>query len=572
MAFQGTEETIGRRDAPGILIVEDEAIVALDLERTLQELGYRIVGKTGSGEEAVQMAEALAPDLVLADIHLEGDIDGIDAAARIRSELGLPVVFLTAFADEKTLERAKQIGPHGYIVKPFEARELRSAVEIAIHTHGIETELQASNENLLAILDAQPHGTVTIDADGSVTFVSTAAGRLLGVDADGVRNTPWGDALPFPEKSLQRIRSILESPQPTDENRHRVLVQIEEPRGVASALNVEVRVDPRATGGMILFLYDVSELRSLRRILDDRDVYQNIVARSSAMEEVFQLIEQVAAVDVPVLIDGETGTGKELVARAIHWRSQRRDEPFVPVNCGGMSEELSLSQLFGHRRGSFTGASSDHKGVFEQAGGGTLFLDEVGNLPPKVQTMLLRVLEDKTIVPIGETRPRSVDVRVIAAANRPLMQCVESGEFRADLMYRLQVARIPVPPLRDRREDIALLTRFFLEESRARNGKSVDQVGDAAMSLLIAYDWPGNVRQLENAIEFAVLRCRAEHIRPEDLSPEITEPSSVLAHGDDAALIKAALQDAGGNRTKAAEMLGISRATLYRRLGQYGFD
>ena len=290
------------------------------------------------------------------------------------------------------------------------------------------------------------------------------------------------------------------------------------------------------------------------------------------MEEVFQLIEQVAAVDVPVLIDGETGTGKELVARAIHRRSQRRDGPFVPVNCGGMSEELSLSQLFGHRRGAFTGASSDHKGVFEQAGGGTLFLDEVGDLPPKVQTMLLRVLEDKTIVPIGDTRPRSVDTRVIAAANRPLTQCVESGEFRADLMYRLQVARILVPPLRDRREDIALLTRFFLEKSRARSGKSVDQVGDAAMSLLIAYDWPGNVRQLENAIEFAVLRCPAERIRPEDLSLEVTEPSSVLAHGDDAALIKAALQDARGNRTKAAEILGVSRATLYRRLGQYGID
>jgi len=563
----------GQSAAPAILIVEDEAVVALDLERTLESLGYRVVGKASSGEEATRMAAELAPDLVLMDIHLDGTMDGIDAAREVRRLLGVPVVFLTAYADDQTIERAKRIGPHGYVLKPFEARDLRSTVEIAIHAHGVEHELQSSNENLKAILDAQRNGTIRVDTDGRVTFASRAAKRMLGRTAGDLLGVHWRDALPLPRAAIRRLESVLEAPASVPPERRRMLsVDIPDPAGSASSLDVEVRQDPRSTGAKMLFLYDVSELKGLRKILDEKSVFERIVARSEPMESVFHLIQDIAPVDVPVLIEGETGTGKELVARAIHRRSHRHDKPFVAVNCGGLSEELSLSQLFGHRRGAFTGAVSDHTGVFEQAHEGTLFLDEVGDLPARVQTMLLRVLEEKVISRVGGSRTRLVDVRVIAAANRQLAGEVERGKFRADLLYRLQVARIGVPPLRERREDISLLARTFIDECRARTGKPVEQISSEALRMLVAHEWPGNVRELKNAVEFAMLRCRNSFIGVDDLPSEIAQPAPAASQGDEPALMRAALADANGNRMKAAKILGISRATLYRRLAKYGIE
>jgi DNA-binding NtrC family response regulator len=294
------------------------------------------------------------------------------------------------------------------------------------------------------------------------------------------------------------------------------------------------------------------------------------------MRRAFQQIQDVARVDSTVLIEGETGTGKELVAGALHAVSHRKDQPFVPVNCAGLTDSLLASQLFGHRKGAFTGAVGDQKGLFEAAEGGTLFLDEIGDISMTVQTSLLRVLQEKEMTRLGETRPIKIDVRVIAATHRDLKEEIAEGRFRADLFYRIRVARIEVPPLRARREDIPLLAEWFLRESRATTGKPIHHISDDAMRALMDYRWPGNVRELKSGIEFAVIRCKGKVLRVDDLPPEIGLPVALnTAIGqqppkdgaeEERQRLLSALERAGGNRAAAARLLGIGRTTLYRRL------
>jgi DNA-binding NtrC family response regulator len=302
------------------------------------------------------------------------------------------------------------------------------------------------------------------------------------------------------------------------------------------------------------------------------------LGKSAAMQQVYQQIRDVARVDSTVLIDGETGTGKELVARAIHAASHRKDKPFVAVNCAGLTESILSSQLFGHKRGAFTGAIEDHQGLFEAANGGTLLLDEIGDIPMTVQNQLLRVLQEREIVRLGETRPRKIDVRVLAATHRNLSDEVAKGNFRADLFYRIRVARIAVPPLRERREDIPLLAASFLAQFSVAGGKQVTEMSHEVVRLLMDYDWPGNVRELRSAIEFAVIRCRGSAIQPDDLPPEIIEPADFASSipgdplSDEKARFLEALNRSRGNRALAARLLGISRATLYRRLADFNIN
>jgi DNA-binding NtrC family response regulator len=246
------------------------------------------------------------------------------------------------------------------------------------------------------------------------------------------------------------------------------------------------------------------------------------------------------------------------------------------VNCAALNQELAGSQLFGHKKGAFTGAVSDEEGYFEAADGGTLFLDEIGDVPLDVQRQLLRVLEERAVTRLGETQSRPVDVRIVAATHRDLRAEVDADRFREDLLYRIRIARVALPPLRERRDDIPLLARRFLQKSQATTGKAVEAVSDAAMRRLIEYDWPGNVRELRNAIEYAMIQVRGDVLHANDLPPEIqqTGPAQDDADwpDDEAGRIRAALAHTDGNRKAAAELLGISRATLYRRLDEYDID
>jgi PAS domain S-box-containing protein len=555
-----------------ILVVEDQAIVAIDIQSQLESLGYLVVGTAASAAEACQKAATMAPDLVLMDVHLGDAIDGIDAAATIREQQGIPIVFLTAYVDSATIRRAQQVEPYGYIVKPFSQRDLHTTLQMALYKGRIDRHLKRSRDDLLAILDAQRHGTALLDERGQITYLSRAALKLVGTTAEAARGRKWPELLRVSPEQQIEIAAMLSTP--TGE-RGKIAVQLEREGQPRAMIEIEAQDDPRDPAGRVLFLYDVSQLYDLRRMLDGKAQFEHIIGKSAAIEQVWQLIREFARVDSTVLIEGDTGVGKELVARAIHNQSRRSAQPFVALNCAGLSDELAASQLFGHRRGAFTGAVDDQVGLFESAHGGTLFLDEIGDLPIRIQTTLLRVLEDRQIMRIGESRTRPIDVRIITATHRDLAQDSAEQRFRTDLLYRIRVARIRIPPLCERREDIPLLIRAFLATHSATTGRQVDQVSDEALRLLLSHDWPGNVRELKNALEFAVIRCHGSVVQVGDLPPEVvadTCADAILANltGDERSRLLGALERAGGNRTEAAALLGISRATLYRRLAHYG--
>lgn len=318
------------------------------------------------------------------------------------------------------------------------------------------------------------------------------------------------------------------------------------------------------------------ELVKKRKAKDSWLEEERLVARAPATKRCFQLAQQVAQVDSTVLITGESGCGKERIAQLIHGQSSRMGGPFLAVNCGAITESLLESELFGHVRGAFTGATQDRIGLFEAARGGTLFLDEIGELPLSMQVKLLRVLQERQIRRVGDNRAREVDVRLLAATNRDLVEEVEVGRFREDLYYRLKVIHLPIPPLRERKEDILPLARFFLQSLLGRFKKTAPQnLSPSAADLLLRYGWPGNVRELENAIEHAVVLAQGERIGIEDLPPELRGDApvamgSTLLADVEKQHILTVLADHQGNRTHAAKALGIGSATLFRKLKQYG--
>ena len=300
-----------------------------------------------------------------------------------------------------------------------------------------------------------------------------------------------------------------------------------------------------------------------------------VEVHSNSYRQVLEFATRVARHDSSVIITGESGSGKEVLARHIHHVSPRAAGPFLAVNCGALPETLLESELFGHKAGAFTGASQDRLGLFEESCGGTVFLDEIGDVSPAMQTKLLRVLQEREVVRIGENRPRKVDIRVIAATNKDLKRAVQEGKFREDLYYRLGVIEIEVPPLRQRREDIVSLARYLVEKTAARLGMDRLRLDSTTLDCLGSYSWPGNVRELENALERAAVLCKDGVIRPEDLPAGMLQSVAAVepaAAGDrtlreiERRHIRAVLASVHGNRTRAAQILGISPATLWRRL------
>ncbi|MFW6051854.1 MAG: sigma-54-dependent transcriptional regulator [Myxococcota bacterium] len=328
------------------------------------------------------------------------------------------------------------------------------------------------------------------------------------------------------------------------------------------------------------------ENRALKEAMRREHQLGEMLGKSDAMRKVFRTIEKVAQYSTTVLVQGESGTGKELVARALHRNGPRAGKPFVAINCGAIPDTLLESELFGHKRGAFTDAHSDKRGLFEEADGGTLFLDEIGELPLQLQVSLLRVLQEGTVRPLGATRDRQVDVRVVAATVRDLKREVEEGRFREDLYYRLNVLQVAVPPLRDRREDIPLLIEHFVERNNGRLGTAIRGVDPQARKLLLDYRWPGNVRELENVIERAVVLADGDLIGPDDLPERLREPvdsvEATLASGElsikktsryiEEQLIKKALERTKGNRTQAAKLLEISHRALLYKIKDYGLS
>jgi DNA-binding NtrC family response regulator len=320
--------------------------------------------------------------------------------------------------------------------------------------------------------------------------------------------------------------------------------------------------------------------------------FEGIKGRNPAMQGIFEVIRRVAPTNITVLIEGESGTGKELLARSIHLNSRRKNKPFRPVNCAGLTESILESELFGHARGSFTGAAADRQGLFEAADKGTLFLDEIGDMPLTMQAKLLRVLEDGIVVPVGSNKPVTVDVRVISATNHDLVKLIEERKFRQDLYFRIKGVSITVPPLRSRIEDIPELASFFLKQSAEEIGREMKGFTDSAMSVILSYPWPGNIRQLRNAIRTMVVMCDKDRVDVNDIPADIYRPRQLTGPMVEArtlpgpvieatatslddlekqAIVKA-LAEFSGNREKAAKSLGIGERTLYRKIKEYNLS
>jgi two-component system response regulator HydG len=317
------------------------------------------------------------------------------------------------------------------------------------------------------------------------------------------------------------------------------------------------------------------------RVAEEDFKFDGVRGNSPQMTGIFEVLRRVAPTNISVLIQGESGTGKELLAKAIHDNSPRWNKRFMPINCAGFTETLLESELFGHTRGAFTGAAADRKGLFEIADKGTLFLDEIGDMPLNMQAKLLRVIEDGVVIPVGGNKPVIVDVRIISATNHDLAKLVEEKKFREDLYFRIKGVSVSVPALRQRPEDIPLLADFFLKEATAETGSKVTGITDAAMNILTSYDWPGNIRQLRNAIRTMVVMSDREKLDIQDLPPEIHQVRQLPGQTRAANLsglplneiekqaIIDTLAKTGNNRQLAAKLLGIGERTLYRKIKEY---
>jgi PAS domain S-box-containing protein len=430
------------------------------------------------------------------------------------------------------------------------------------------------------VFDHIPHGIFTVDATGRITSFNQAVAEITGWAPAEALGRPCREVFRANhcEEACFLFQSIVEGGPHRDQ-------EVKITRKDGSELLVAVStaplrdVDGNVIGGVEM-VRDLSEVETLRRQISRSYTCEDIVSKSPAMRGVRELLPLVARSTSTVLIEGEPGTGKELIARAIHTLGPRRDKPFVAINCSAIPETLLESELFGHVRGAFTDARSDKPGRFAQAQGGTLLLDEVGELSTSVQVKLLRVLQEREFTPLGSISPVKADVRILAATNRDLSLEVMSGRFRQDLYFRLNVVRTALPPLRARTSDIPLLVEHFIERFNALQGRRMTHISDRAMACLMNYRFPGNVRELENAIEHAFVVCPDATIKFEDLPPHIRGESTTAApahavhlgplENAEAAAIRNALARHNGNRTRAAKDLGISRNTLWRKMKRSG--
>ena len=612
-----------------ILLVDDNPTNLQLLFATLRGLGHKLL-VAKSGEDAINVANWARPDLILLDILMEG-IDGFETCRRLKADPAthdIAVIFLSALDDTDDKIKGLSLGAVDYIAKPFQAEEVIARVETHLTIARLRSELAERNRQLEAanqpILDAVGDGIYGLDLDGRITFANPAATRLTGYPVETLIGQSihelhlyarWdGTPYHFIETGIyQTLKQGVARQSDTD-----VFWRQSGDHFAVSWTCAPIKRDARVQGAVLAFrdvtqrkrqeaqLRDaLSEVERLRDRLQAENAYlqaevrsegrfDGIVGDSPALQAVLDQIDQVAPTNSSVLIIGESGTGKEAMARAIHDLSPRRDRPLIKVNCGAITPSLIESELFGHDKGAFTGAHKQRQGHFELADGGTIFLDEVGELPLEAQVKLLRVLQEHELSRLGSETAIRVDVRVIAATNRDLVQMVEDGSFRMDLFYRLNVFPLTVPPLRDRREDIPLLVAKFLADQARAQGRSFSRVTDDGMDLLMAYHWPGNIRELQNVIERAAILAH-DHVVP--IAPHLVysgiagretvvpaRPASPAAEDGDAfvtlaeneaSYIRRVLEHTDwmvAGKGGAAEILDLPASTLRSRMKKLGID
>jgi Nif-specific regulatory protein len=630
-----------------ILVVDDEIHNLEALERAFRG-EYRVFTAL-NGQEAIKLMEKEEFALILTDQRMPG-MTGIELL-RISLKYFPNAIrmILTCYTDADELLEAINTGQvYRYIIKPWNAKELRITVKRALESYHLARQLERRMQELTVLYDISSSLNAMIEIEELLTFTTTKISELLEAENTSIVLRD-GDELYFPLFARE------DTGQPKLVNNHRFPIDIgicgwviREGKGVIiSDVTVDSRFDPKIdnigvsqlksilctplqskrsiigaiaiknkleniftredlnllntlAGNLAISIENArlyQELKEakerlnaenvlLRQEVEKRYKFDQIIGKNPKMRKVFDLLEKVIDTPTTVLIQGETGTGKELVARAIHYNSRRKDRRFVYQNCSALPDSLLESELFGYKKGAFTGATTDRKGLFELADGGTIFLDEISETSPAMQAKLLRVLEEGEIRPLGDSNYKKIDVRIISATNKDLKKEVEAGRFREDLYYRLNVFPIILPPLRERKDDIVLLVNHFINKFSQRMNKSIQGISKEALDALLNYPFPGNVRELEHEIERAVTMApNAAIINVDLLSDQVNKRDQLLTlalskQGSlresveriERYLIEEALQTHKGNKSKVAKELGLSRVGLQKKLRRYGIN
>ena len=578
-----------------ILVVDDNPDNLGILFDLLSEQGFEIL-IAEDGESALQQADYVHPHLILLDILLP-DMDGFTTCEQLKKRpdtKDIPVIFMSALTDTVDKVKGLQLGAVDYITKPFQHQEVLARVNTHLTLQRLKARLKESEERLSRIVESAMDAILTLDQTGHVRLFNRAAERVFRCTAHAAIGQSFEPF--FTEETRKILNDYLqegESGQPVRQamwlpEGHTAM------RADGEAFPIEATLSHAQTSGDALYtiiLRDIEErkraeaerqkLRGLNLYLEQElraaHEVEEFIGSSRSLREVMRNVQQVADTEATVLITGETGTGKELIARAIHRLSARKDKVLVKLNCAAIPAGLVESELFGHEKGAFTGALARKIGRFELANGGTLFLDEIGELSLDLQAKLLRVLQEGEFERLGSSHTTTVNVRIVAATNRDLAKCVAAGEFRADLFYRLNVFPIPLPPLRERKDDLLVLVEHFVKRYATKYGKHIDTVPERMVTALQAYDWPGNVRELQHVMERAVILTQGHQLAFDEgfLHAKAAELSSrviTLAEVERNHILKV-LEDTGwrvSGKEGAAELLGLKPTTLESRMKKLG--
>jgi PAS domain S-box-containing protein len=589
-----------------LLVVDDEASLRETFHFFLTREGYAPVLTASTFDQALALIATEEIDLIISDIVLEKS-NGIDLLKHIRENgIDCPFILITGYPDVETAAESLRFGAFDYIIKPVDKQTLLRSVRLALQQRSLELQRQKAEqerERYRIFLDTvfKSAGDAIIIVDGSLNIIklNAAAQTLLddfvpGVSSGANLNAGIGST-EFSSLRTDLLR-VLRTGKEVSGHQFECKT-VDGALRILSVCTSPLQSEPNSAQGAVIVVRDLTEPIEYRRAT--RSSFHRLIGGSDVMQTVYTLVENVGRVETTVLITGESGTGKELIAEAIHQESARRSRPLIKVDCTAIPENLLESELFGHKKGAFTGADKDRKGHILQADGGTLFLDEIGEISAMTQLRLLRFLQERTFYPVGGDDPIVVDTRVITATNVDLKEKVQNGTFREDLYFRLKVIDIPLPPLRERHGDVVLLARHFARKFGDKVEKTISGFSENVLAALNAHHWPGNVRELEHIIERAVVLCHGSTITTRDLPdelldnvdptqkiPSVDEPlPSTPAQFEDTAYpavpdgrdeladqILDTLRKCGGNKAKAARLLGIDRSTLYRKISELNID
>ena len=556
-----------------ILIIDDEEGIRFTFRKFLSAEGYD-VADAENFDEAVECISGTDFDVIFADIILKGKT-GIDVLREIKKrKINCPVIMITGYPNIETASEAVRLGAFDYIPKPIQKDALFHAIDVALQHKKVIDEKDKYRSNLEAIFRSVKDAIITVDKDLVVLEINEAAGNICGFSRNAIGKVFSSLHDCCKGKCLEVLMETVNTKQPAELNRMECRYNNRRERIVTLTTSPLLNSQGMFSGA-VMVVKDETRLTGLERELNERRQFHRIIGKSERMQEVYSMIDLLTDVETTVLITGESGTGKELVAEALHYKGNRSPNSLVKVNCSALSENLLESELFGHVRGSFTGAIKDKTGRFQLADGGTIFLDEIADISPKIQIELLRVLEEKEFERVGDSTTIKVDVRVVTATNQDLSNKVKLGEFREDLYYRLNVMKIMLPPLRERREDTPLLINYFLKKFNKKFDKKITAVSADVEKIFMEYPWPGNIRELEHALEHAFILCRQHTLAIGHLPIELQTfqpgniPSPNTGNIEDPQAILQALEKTGWNKTRAALLLGISRRSIYRKIKEF---